>query len=59
MQRVDIVDEDANGAMAGRTRRLCGSDQMQADLARAQTGIEGRSAVLESDVEADAVAVVG
>src|SRR5258707_1001851 len=45
--------------MSGRTRRVIGRDQMQPDLAAEQSGIEGRRAVLEADVEAELVAIVG
>ena len=59
MKRIDVVDEDRDGAMAGQARRLRGGDQVQAHLARAQADIVGGIAVLESDVETQLVAEVG
>jgi hypothetical protein len=59
VERIDIVDEDADRAVPGLAWRLGGGDQVQGDVARAQPDIEGGLAVFESDVEAQLVAVIG
>jgi hypothetical protein len=39
MERVDVIDEDRDGAVAGRPRCLGGSDQVERDLTRAEADI--------------------
>jgi hypothetical protein len=39
MERVDVIDEDRDGAVAGRPRCLGGGDQVERDLTRAEADI--------------------
>jgi hypothetical protein len=59
MHRVDVLDENADGAMAGQPFGLPCGDQVQAHLVTAQAGVERRLAVLKGDVESERVAVIG
>jgi hypothetical protein len=56
MERVDVIDENRDGAMPGRPRCLGGGDQVERDPIRAEADIKGRFAILEGNVETELVA---